>query len=86
MTCRAIPARCKGHSRQGQGQDNIARGTKKEQTLGKRHCVQPKDSNGIRDRDIKEQLHLRKERTTGNSIRGQSRRQRLRLESAGNVN
>jgi hypothetical protein len=43
-------------------------------------------SNGIRDRDVKEQLCLRKERTTGNGIRGWSRRRRLQLVSTGNVN
>jgi hypothetical protein len=77
MTYNAIPAWCKGHIHQAQGQDNVARRTWKGQTFGKRHHAQPKGSNGIRNGDIMEQLFLRKERTTGNGIRGQSRRQRL---------
>lgn len=43
-------------------------------------------SNGIRDRDIKEQLRLRKERTAISGIRGWSRKQQLQLESMGYVN
>jgi hypothetical protein len=41
----------------------------------------PEGINGIRNRGAGRQLLLRKERTTGNGIRGRSRRQELRLGS-----
>jgi hypothetical protein len=41
---------------------------------------------GIRNQEPRQWLHLRKEMTTGTSIRGRSRRQQLQLESTGNVN
>jgi hypothetical protein len=62
MTHHAIPA-----CREGRGH--------KGPTLERGQWMNHKDSNGIRDRDIKEQLP----KTTGNGIRGRSRRQELRL-------
>jgi hypothetical protein len=53
--------------------------------LERRQWTHQEGSSGIRDGDIKEQLYLRKERTTVNGIRGWSSKQ-LRLESMGNVN
>jgi hypothetical protein len=81
MTRRAIPA-----WRQGPGRDSVAKVTSKGRLFGKRGQAQPECNNGIRDRGAIWQLHLRKERTTGNGIREQSSRQQLRLESTGNVN
>jgi hypothetical protein len=65
----------KGHGRQGQGKDKGVRGTSNGRRLGKRQRTLQKGSNGIRDRDVKNQLRLRKERRSANSIRGRSRRQ-----------
>lgn len=41
-----------------QTRDSVTRGTSKGQTFGKRHQTQPECSNGIRKRDLKEQLRL----------------------------
>jgi hypothetical protein len=54
MTRRAIPAPRMGHGRQGPGRDNVARGTLKGRTFGKRHRAQPEWNNGIRNRGLKE--------------------------------
>jgi hypothetical protein len=54
--------------------------------FGRRHQAQPECNNGIRDRHVKEQIRLKKERTTSNGIRGRSRRQQVLLDSRGNVN
>jgi hypothetical protein len=56
MTCRAIPAPRKGHGRQGSSGDNVARGASKGRTLERRQWTRQESSNGIRDRDLKEQL------------------------------
>jgi hypothetical protein len=82
---------CKGSSHKGpmvgqrqwktQTRDNVVQGTQKGWTFSRRHWVQPEYSNGIRDRDVTEQLCLRKDRRTGNGIRGWSRRQELCLGS-----
>jgi hypothetical protein len=64
-----IPAWRKGHGRQGPGRDNVARGAPKGGSLKKRQRTHQEGSNGIGDRDVKEKLPLRKERTTGNGIR-----------------
>lgn len=41
--------------------------------------AQPESNTGIRNRCARGQLRLRKEKTTGSSIRGRSRRQDVRL-------
>jgi hypothetical protein len=43
-------------------------------------------NNGTSDRGAIRQVRLRKEKTTCNGIRARNRRQRLRLQSTGNVN
>jgi hypothetical protein len=86
MNRRVIPARRKGHGHQGPGRDNVARGAPGGRTLKRRRRTRQKGSDRIGDRDVKEQLRLRKERTTGNGIRGRRKRQQLRLESTGNFN
>jgi hypothetical protein len=68
MTRRAILARRKGHGRQGQGQDNVVRGTQKGRTFRKRHRAKPKRINGITNRGARRQLRLRKVGTTDNDI------------------
>jgi hypothetical protein len=60
----------KGHSHQGPERDNVARGAPKGWILERRQQTRQEGSNGIRDQDVKEQLLLRKERITGNGIRG----------------
>jgi hypothetical protein len=62
MTCYAIPAWRKTDCRQGQG-------------CRKRRRAKPEGNTGIRNQGSRQQLHLKKERTTGNGIRGWSRRQ-----------
>jgi hypothetical protein len=73
MTHHAIPAQCKGHCCQGQGKDKVVPRTQKGQTFGKSRRAKLEGINGIRDRDLKKQLHLRKERassrTSGKTIR-----------------
>jgi hypothetical protein len=51
------------------------RRTLKGQTFGKRHGEKLEGISEIRNQDSKERLCLRKERTTGNCIRGWRRRQ-----------
>jgi hypothetical protein len=69
MSYRAIPAPYKQHSRQGLGRDNVARGTSRGWMLRKRCRAQPECINGIRDRDLQEQLCLRKKRAFGRILR-----------------
>jgi hypothetical protein len=52
---------------------NVARGTSKRRTFGQRCRATPEGVTGIRNQGSRQQLHLRKERTTGNGIRGRSR-------------
>jgi hypothetical protein len=82
MTRHAGVAQHKGHGCQGQrkGKKTVPR-TQKGWTFRKRHWAQPEFNNGIRDRGAIRQLHLRKEMTTSNGIRGWSRRQDLYLGS-----
>jgi hypothetical protein len=84
-TCRgmihhAIPARHKGHGHQGPGRDSVARGAPGGRTLERRQQTRQEGSNGIRVRDVKEQLRLRKE-TTGSGIRRRSKGEELCLGS-----
>jgi hypothetical protein len=44
---------------------NVEQGSRKEWTFGKRHRTKPKGSHGVKNRDAKEQLRLRSERTSG---------------------
>jgi hypothetical protein len=74
ITCRgithhAIPAPCKGHGRQGPGRDHVARGAPKGWTLERRKWAHQECNSGIRDRDLKEQLCLKKDRTSGRLFR-----------------
>jgi hypothetical protein len=66
--------------------DKAVQRTQKGWTNDKRWQKGLECIDGIRDRVTIWQLHLRKERTTGNGIRGWIRRQQLWLESTGNVN
>jgi hypothetical protein len=81
MIRRAIPAWNKGH-----GQDIVAREAPKSCMLKRKQRTHQEGSNGIRDRDVKEKLRPRKERTTRNGIRGRSRGEQLQHVSTGNVN
>lgn len=45
----AIPAPCKGHSRQGPGWDSVIREAPKGRTFWMRHWAQLECNNGIRD-------------------------------------
>jgi hypothetical protein len=83
---RAIPARRKGHVRQGYGQDSVARGAPKGRTLERKQRTRQEGRDGMRDRDVKEQLLLRKERTTSNGIKGRSRRPEPHLGSRTTLN
>jgi hypothetical protein len=47
----------------------------------KRHQAKPEGITGIRNKGSRQQLHLRKDRTTGNGIRGWRRRQEPHLGS-----
>jgi hypothetical protein len=69
MTHRAIPALCKEHGHQGPGRNNVARGNLTGQTFRKRRRAQLECSNKIRDWDVKGQLRLRSERTSGGIFR-----------------
>jgi hypothetical protein len=69
MARRAIPARLKGHCYQGQAKDKAVRRTQKGRTFGKRLRAKLEGSTGIRGRDLKEQLHLGSERTSGRIFR-----------------
>jgi uncharacterized protein with gpF-like domain len=79
MTHHAKVARHKGCSHKGPivkqkqwknwTRDNAARGTSKGQAFGKRCRAQPECNNEIRDRGTIRQLCLKKETTTGNSIK-----------------
>jgi hypothetical protein len=69
MTRRAITAQRKGHGRRGPGEDNIASGVPKERKLERRKRTLQESSNGIRDRDLKEQLRLGSKRTFNKTVR-----------------
>jgi hypothetical protein len=61
MTHHAFPAPHKGHGCQGPDKDSVGRGAPKGQTLEKRQWTCQECSNGIRDRDLEEQLLVRKD-------------------------
>jgi hypothetical protein len=65
MTRHAIPALCKGCCCQGQGKDRAVPRTQKTWTFGKTCWVKPEGISGRRNQGLKEQLCLRKERTSG---------------------
>jgi hypothetical protein len=69
MTRRAGLARRKGHCREGHGRNNVARGTLKTRTFGKRRRAKPEGTNGIRTRDLKEWPRLGSEKTSGGIYR-----------------
>jgi hypothetical protein len=58
MARRAVPAPRKGHGHQGPGKDSVAKGTPKGGTFGKRRRARPECNNGIRKRDLNQQLRL----------------------------
>jgi hypothetical protein len=64
MTRCAIPA-----LRRGQGKDKAIQGTLKGWMFRRRHQMKPESSNGIRNRDFKEQLRLGSVRTFGRIFR-----------------
>jgi hypothetical protein len=76
-TCRSSTAQ--GHSRQ-EGKGKTVPRTKKGWTFRKRRRAQLECSKGMRDRGAI-RLHLRKETTTSNGIKGRSRRQDLHMGS-----
>jgi hypothetical protein len=61
LTLRAIPAQRMGHGSQGASRDNVAKEAPKGRTLERRRRTRGECSNGIIDRDLTEQLRLRKE-------------------------
>jgi hypothetical protein len=65
----AVPEVRKGHSRKGPAKDNVARGAPKGRTLEKIGWAIPKCKNCIWARELKEQLHVRVERTSGRIFR-----------------
>jgi hypothetical protein len=69
MTHHAIPALQKGHGHHGQGKDKAVPRTQKGQTFGMRRWVKPESTNGVRDRNLKEQLYLGNEGTSGRIFR-----------------
>jgi hypothetical protein len=69
FTCRAVPAPCKGHGLQGPGRDTVARRALKGRALERRRWMHQECNSGVRDQNLKEQQHLRKERTSGRVFR-----------------
>jgi hypothetical protein len=63
MTCRVIPARRKGHCRQGQGKGKAVPKTQKGWMFKKRRRAKPEGITEIWNEGSREQLCLRKERT-----------------------
>jgi hypothetical protein len=53
----------------GQSKDKSVPRTQNGQTFVKRRRVKPEGINGIRDRDLKKQLRLRKGRISGRTLR-----------------
>jgi hypothetical protein len=64
MTHCPIPAQHKGHCYQGQGKEKAVPRTQKRLLFRKRRWAKPEGISGIRDRDLKKELHLRKKRTS----------------------
>jgi hypothetical protein len=62
-------AQCIGHSRQGQGQDIVLRGTSKRWMFGKRSRPKPESNNSIRGQGLRQQLHLGSKRAFNKIIR-----------------
>jgi hypothetical protein len=69
MTHRAIPVHCRGHGHKGPDRDSVARGASKGRMLERRQWTHQEGSSGIRDRDLKEQLCLLKDRTSSRIFR-----------------
>jgi hypothetical protein len=65
----SIPARHKVHGHQGQGRENVVRGIQKGLNFGERRRAEPRGNNGMRNQDMKKQLRLRKERSSGRIFR-----------------
>lgn len=64
MTRHAGVARHKGNARKNRTRYGVEQGARKGQMFGKRHHMKPKGSHGVKNRYVKEQLHLRSERTS----------------------
>jgi hypothetical protein len=77
----AVLAQRKGSCRHGQGKDKAVPRTQKGWTFRTRHWMKPEGINGIRNQGSRQQLHLRKDRTTGNGVIGWSRRKDPHLGS-----
>jgi hypothetical protein len=73
LTLCAILALCTGHCFQEQGKDKTVPRTRKGRKFGKRLRAKPEGINRIGDRDLKEQLQLGSERTSGKSLQEGSR-------------
>jgi hypothetical protein len=69
MTRRDIPTRRKGHCCQGQGKDKAVPRTQIGWTFEKRRQTKPEGISETSERDLKKQLPLRKERTSGRIFR-----------------
>jgi hypothetical protein len=100
MTHSTKVAQCRGYDRKRYDQDYVVQETWKGRTFGKRRWKGPECNNGIRDRDLRQQLrgskrikdlgdrqllYLRKEKGTAIGIRGWSSGQQSRLESEGTL-
>jgi hypothetical protein len=66
---RAIPAPRKAHCRQGWSRGSVAKEAPKGRTLERTRRTGHECSSGIKDRDLKEELRLRKEWTSGRILR-----------------
>jgi hypothetical protein len=69
MTLRVITAQRKGHGRQGPGRDNITDGVPKGRKVERRQRTLQESSNGIRNRDLREQLSLGSKRAFNKTAR-----------------
>jgi hypothetical protein len=77
MTQRAEVARRREQGHKTYDQDCVAPGFPEGRTSRIKRWKGPECSKGSRDRGLRQQLRLRKTTTTGNGIRGRSRRQEL---------
>jgi hypothetical protein len=65
MTHRVEVSRRRGHDRKRYDQENVAPGTPKGWTIGKRRQVDPEGSTGVKDSSTRRQLRLKNEKTAG---------------------
>jgi hypothetical protein len=69
MTRRAGVTRCKGHGCKGQNKDDVGKRTQKGRTEEKRCWKDLEFKNGIRNQDLRQQLHLGSRRAFNKIIR-----------------